>query len=208
MSHGKTAITLMMALALPGAAQALGLGEIHLDSALNEPLAANIDIVGATAEDLAGITAAIADRETFEHFDVDRPAFLSTVVLKVSRDSRGRAVLAIRSMDACTEPLLNMLVDLRWHGGELIRQYTLLLDPPGYPSATAVAAAAVRAPASYTAPVSVSRALIETPRPTVEAAPAAEQASVTAGEPAARKTIRVGAKATLRGVAWRVGSRS
>jgi pilus assembly protein FimV len=65
MSHGKTALTLMMALALPGAARAVGLGEIHLDSALNEPLAANIDIVGATAEDLAGITASIANRETY-----------------------------------------------------------------------------------------------------------------------------------------------
>jgi pilus assembly protein FimV len=95
-----------------GAAQALGLGEIHLDSALNEPLAADIDIVGATAEDLAGITASIANRETFQQFGVDRPAFLSTVAFKISRDSRGRAVLAIRSTDACTEPLLNMLVDL------------------------------------------------------------------------------------------------
>jgi pilus assembly protein FimV len=202
----------MMALAMPGAAQALGLGEIHLDSALNEPLAADIDLVGATAEDLAGITASIANRETFDHFDVDRPAFLSTIVFKVSRDGRGRAVLAIRSREACTEPLLNMLVDLRWRGGELIRQYTLLLDPPGFPSPTAVAQAVVGAPASSTAPVSVrptvSKPLIDTSKPTAEAARAAEEASTTAGEPAARKTVRVGAKATLRGVAWRVGSRS
>jgi pilus assembly protein FimV len=183
----------MMALALPGAARAVGLGEIHLDSALNEPLAANIEIVGATAEDLAGISASIANRETFEHFDVDRPAFLSTVVFKISRDSRGRAVLAIRSTEACTEPLLNMLVDLRWHGGELIRQYTLLLDPPGFSPATPVTAAIVSEPAADAAP---------------EAAPARERASTAAVEPAARKSVRVGAKATLRGVAWRVGSRS
>jgi pilus assembly protein FimV len=94
----------------------------------------------------------------------------------------------------------------------LIRQYTLLLDPPGFPSATPVAEAVVGAPASYTAPVSVrpavSKALIETSKPAVEAAPASEKASTAAGEPAARKTVRVGAKATLRGVAWRVGSRS
>ena len=212
MSHGKTALTLMMALALPGAAQALGLGEIHLDSALNEPLAADIDIVGATAEDLAGITASIANRETFQQFGVDRSAFLSTVAFKISRDSTGRAVLAIRSTDACTEPLLNMLVDLRWRGGELIRQYTLLLDPPGFPSAAPAARAVVGAPASYNARVSVppavSKALIETSKPAVEAAPASEKAGTAAGEPAARKTVRVGAKATLRGVAWRVGSRS
>jgi pilus assembly protein FimV len=212
MSHGKTALTLMMALALPGAAQALGLGEIHLDSALNEPLVADIDIVGATAEELAGVTASIANRETFQHFGVDRPDFLSTIAFKISRDSRGRAVLAIRSTDACPEPLLNMLVDLRWRGGELIRQYTLLLDPPGFPSATPNTEAVVGALASYAAPVSVrpavTKALIETPKPVVEAAPGSEKASTVAGQAAARKTVRVGAKATLRGVAWRVGSRS
>jgi pilus assembly protein FimV len=201
----------MVALALPGAAQALGLGELHLNSALNEPLAGEIDIVGATAEDLAGITASVANQETFEHFGVDRPEFLSTVAFKISRDSRGRSVLAIRSRDACTEPLLNMLVDLRWRGGELVRQYTLLLDPPGYPSATPVAAANLGVPASYAAPVGVrpaaSAALIETSKPAVEAATASENAGA-AGEPAARKTFRVGAKATLRGIAWRVGSRS
>jgi len=212
MLHRKTALTLMMALALPGAAQALGLGEIHLESALNEPLAANIDIVGATAEDLAGISASIANREAFQHLGVDRPAFLSTVAFKISRDSSGRAVLAIRSTDACTEPMLDILVDLRWRGGELIRQYTLLLDPPGFPSATPVAEAVVDAPASYAAPLSarpaVSKAIIETSKPAVEAAPASEKVSAAAGEPAAHKTMRVGAKATLRGVAWRVGSRS
>jgi len=212
MSHGKTALTLMMALALPGAAQALGLGEIHLDSALNEPLAASIDIVGATAEDLAGITASIANQETFEHFEVDRLAFLSTVVFKISHDSRGRAVLAIRSTEACTEPLLNMLVDVRWRGGELVRQYTLLLDPPGFPSAAPVARAVAAAPATDTAPIgvrpAVSEALIESPQSTVDVARASEKASTAAGEPAPRKTVRVGAKATLRGVAWRVGSRS
>jgi pilus assembly protein FimV len=177
------------------------LGEIHLDSALNEPLAANIEIVGATENDLKGITASIANRETFERFGVERPEFLSTVAFKISRDSRGRAVLAIRSTDACTELVVSMLVDLRWGGGELIRQYTLLIDPPGFPSPTHVAEAVV-APASYTAPI------IEAPKPAVAAVPPSETASTAAGEPAARKTVTVGAKATLRGVAWRVGARS
>jgi pilus assembly protein FimV len=217
MLHGKTALALSIALALPGAAQALGLGEIHLDSALNEPLAANIEIVGATEKDLQGITASIANRETFEHFGVERPEFLSTVAFKISRDSRGRSVLAIRSTDACTELVVSMLVDLRWGGGELIRQYTLLIDPPGFPSPTRVAEAVVRAPASYTAPTveavvgapaGYTAPIIEAPKPAVEAVPTSEKASAAAGEPAARKTVRVGAKATLRGVAWRVGARS
>ena len=212
MSHGKTALSLMMAFTLPGIAQALGLGEIRLSSALNEPLTADIDIVGATAADLAGITASIANREAFERFDIDRPAFLSTVVFKVSQDSAGRAVLTIRSSDACTEPLVNMLVDVRWRGGELVRQYTLLLDPAGSPSAPAVVDAVVHAPVTYTAPTSVRQAvaksLVEIPRSIVNAAAAPKNAGISAGKSSAGKTVKIGAKATLRGVAWRVGARS
>ena len=113
MSHGKTPLILMAALALPGAAHALGLGEIHVESALNQPLAAKIDIIGATAEDLAGITASVANPETFLRFGAERPAFLSSIAFKVSRDNKGRPVLAIRSTDAFTEPLINILIDLR-----------------------------------------------------------------------------------------------
>src|ERR1700743_1803200 len=132
---------LMMALSLPGGAHALGLGEIHVDSALNEPLAAEIEIVGATAEELSGLTATIANRDTFARFGAERPAFLASATFKVSRDVNGRPVLSIRSADSFTEPVVNLLVDLRWHNGEVIRQYSLLLDPAGFPQVTQTAVA-------------------------------------------------------------------
>jgi len=213
MPHTKTALILMLAFALPGAAQALGLGEIHVDSAFNEPLAAEIDIVGATAEDLAGITASIADRETFLRFGVDRPAFLSTAAFKITRDSKGQPVLTIRSTDAFSEPLVDMLIDLRWHNGELIRQYTLLLDPPSFPSATRVAEAVPSdsAPGAYTAPAAALPAapelVSETSNPASQATPNTEQTSTAVGEPVPPETVKVAAGATLRGIALRVGSR-
>ena len=184
MSNGKNPLMLMMALAMPGAAHALGLGDIHVDSALNERLAAEIDIVGATPAELENLRAAVANRETFLHFGADRPAFLSSATFKLGEDSRGRPVLVVRSTDAFTEPLVNFVVDLRWSNGQLVRQYTLLLDPPGF------AAASPAAPARRAEP------------------PPAVQ--VKSGDRAVRKTthIKVGAKATLRGVAWRVGERS
>ena len=208
MPHTKTTLILMLAFALPGAAQALGLGEIHVDSAFNEPLAAEIDIVGATAEDLAGITASIADRETFLRFGVDRPAFLSTAAFKITRDSKGQPVLAIRSTDAVSEPLVDMLIDLRWHNGELIRQYTLLLDPPRFPSATRVAEAVPSdsAPGAYTAPAA-PELVSETSKPASQATPNTEQTSTAVGEPVPPETFKVAAGATLRGIALRVGSR-
>jgi pilus assembly protein FimV len=114
---------------LSGSAHALGLGELHVTSSLNEPLAAQIDIIGATPEELNDLRAAIANRDTFQRYGADRPAFLSTANFKVGKDKSGRPVLLVRSSDAFTEPLVSLLVDLRWSSGELVREYTLLLDP-------------------------------------------------------------------------------
>jgi pilus assembly protein FimV len=215
MSSGKNPLMLMMALAMPGAAHALGLGDIHVDSALNERLVAEIDIVGATPEELADLRAAVANRETFQHFGAERPAFLPSTTFKVTQDSRGRPVLAVRSTDPFTEPLVNFVVDLRWHNGQLVREYTLLLDPPGF--GAAAPASAPSAPAAPDAPAALVRAappaatpIVETKTQTVarRADPPADQVTPRSG--VVRKTthIKVGAKATLRGIAWRVGERS
>jgi pilus assembly protein FimV len=211
MSRGQNPLMLMMALSLPGAAHALGLGEIHVDSALNEPLAAEIDILGATAEDLIGLTASIANRETFLKFGADRPPFLTSTTFKVAHDVRGRPVLSIRSTDSFTEPLVNLVVDLRWDKGEVIRQYSLLLDPAGFPSAIQVATALPALPSlaaaqPVAAPIARTAPTGALPKPaSVEAASGDEPAA-----PSTRKMthVKIGSKATLRGVAWRVGARS
>ena len=215
MSRGQNPLVLMMALSLPGAAHALGLGEIHVNSALNEPLAAEIDILGATAEELSSLTASIANKDTFLRFSADRPAFLASATFKVSHDVKGRPVLVIRSTESFTEPVVNLLVDLRWHNGEVIRQYSLLLDPTGFPAATQVAAV-VRSPvvplATLVAPAAAPAPAPEATNALAAVATQAASADATAS-PAARTTrttthVKIGAKATLRGVAWRVGARS
>src|SRR5579862_4403354 len=99
MPHAKTALILMMACALPSAVEALGLGEIHVSSALNETLAAEVDIVGATSEDMTSITASLADRGTFQRFGIDRPGFLSSATFRIAMDHQGQPVLVIRSTE-------------------------------------------------------------------------------------------------------------
>ncbi|HXC08041.1 MAG TPA: FimV/HubP family polar landmark protein [Steroidobacteraceae bacterium] len=228
MSSGKNPLVWMMALSMPGAAQALGLGDIHVDSALNERLAAEIEIVGATPLELAELKAAVANRETFLHYGAERPAFLASTSFRVAQDVHGRPVLAVRSTETFTEPVVNFLVDLNWRNGQLIRQYTLLLDPAGFaPASAATAASPVAAPQTLTAPTlaaappmtEAAPAVLAAPTlataptmeaaPTVAAAPTA-QPNPTSPQRTARKTahLKVGAKATLRGIAWRVGERS
>jgi pilus assembly protein FimV len=210
MSRGQNPLVLMMALSLPGAAHALGLGEIHVNSALNEPLAADIEILGATAEELSSLTASVANKDTFLRFGAERPAFLASATFKVSHDVKGKPVLLIRSTDSFSEPVVNLLVDLRWHNGEVIRQYSLLLDPAGFPAATQVAAA-VRSPVAPLATLALPAPAAAVTN-TLAAAPT-PIASTDTVSPAAATTrttthIKIGAKATLRGVAWRVGARS
>ncbi len=125
---------LLLAVTGADAAHALGLGEIRLDSALNEPLAAEIDIVSSTAEELSSLTAAIAGRETFQAYGSERPAFLTSTTFKLIRNDQGRPALAVRSTAPFTEPFVNLLIDVHWPGGELVREYPLLLDPAVYPA--------------------------------------------------------------------------
>ena len=221
MPNGKNPLMLMMALAMPGATQALGLGDIHVDSALNERLAAEIDLVGATADELADLRAAVANRETFMRYGSDRPAFLSSAIFKVAQDTKGRPVLAVRSTEPFTEPLVNFLVDLHWRKGQLVREYTLLLDPPGFGTQNRLAeeipaAAAASAPSAPTAPDIPAAPVAATPILERKIQTEARQVDPPSDRPnasserAARKMaqIRVGAKATLRGIAWRIGERS
>jgi pilus assembly protein FimV len=121
---------LILGLLSPGAALALGLGEIHVESALHQPLAAQIEIVGAGPENSAGLSATIADADTFQRYGLERPSSLASTALTVHQDSQGHAVLFLRSTDSFTEPMVTLLVDLHTASGELIREYTILLDPP------------------------------------------------------------------------------
>jgi hypothetical protein len=89
---------LLSALAAPSALYALGLGEIRLNSALNQPFDAEIELVSAAPEDLAALRASLA-REAFQRYGLKdrlpvglpRGAFGGRDVLKLRRPSRSRS---------------------------------------------------------------------------------------------------------------------
>jgi pilus assembly protein FimV len=142
----------------PSSSWALGLGEIHLNSALNEPMNAEIDLIAASPDELSALRASLAGREAFTRYGIDRPPFLSTLTFKVGKGKDGRDALLVRSSDAIPEPFVTFLVDVNWARGHLMREYTVLLDPPVYTpgetasSAAPVTAPTVAAPARRTAP--------------------------------------------------------
>jgi pilus assembly protein FimV len=168
MMSGKLRVLISAILLTPAAAFGLGLGEIRLSSSLNEPLSAEIDLVAATPEELAALDANLAAPEVFARYGLDRPAFLSSLEFSVGRGRDGRSVLLVRSRDAISEPFVSFLVDVAWPRGRLLREYTVLLDPPAL-----LAAEDSPAPAPVAAPTTSPPA---TRPPAAQAAPAAPPA--------------------------------
>src|ERR1700722_7322177 len=175
----------------PSSSWALGLGEIHLKSALNEPMNAEIDLIAATPDELTALRASLADREAFTRYGIDRPPFLSTLTFKVGKGKDGPDPLLVHSTDAIPEPFVTFLVEVNWARGRLMREYTVLLDPPVYtPGETASSAAPVAAATTAAAPSTARRSEPTTapadasppaPPPVVHRAPAASHPASSGG---------------------------
>src|SRR6478609_8058202 len=137
---------LALLLVLPGISHALGLGDVHLNSPLNAPLDAEIELVNATPEDLATLDAKLASKDTFARYGLDWPPFMGSITVTRDRSANGSQVLRVKSTDTVTEPFLTLLIEASWARGRLVREYTVLLDPPVF-APNAVAQAPVPAPA-------------------------------------------------------------
>jgi pilus assembly protein FimV len=109
---------------------ALGLGEIELKSALNQPLNAEIRLVSATSDELSNLRVELAGRETFDRYGIDRPANLSDLRFTVTQNASGQDVVRVASTQSISEPFVTILVEASWARGRLLREYTMLLDPP------------------------------------------------------------------------------
>jgi pilus assembly protein FimV len=181
MSAKMPRLLLMACVLCPSLSWALGLGDIHLESALNEPLHAEIDLVAATPEELAGLRATLAANDSFARYGIDRPAFLSSLVFKVGKSKDKRDVLLVTSTQSIPEPFVTFLVEVNWSRGRLMREYTLLLDPPVYsPGETVAGAAPVAAPVVTPAPRAKPPAASQTsPQQTAPAQATAKSAETT-----------------------------
>ncbi|WP_339507590.1 FimV/HubP family polar landmark protein [Pseudomonas sp. RL_35y_Pfl2_P42] len=112
--------------------QALGLGDITVHSALNQPLKADIalvDVGGLTQSDLS---VSLASADEFGRAGVERVFFLNN--LKFTPILHGnRQMIRVTSSKPVNEPFLDFLVQLNQPNGRLLREYTVLIDPPGSP---------------------------------------------------------------------------
>jgi pilus assembly protein FimV len=135
-------------LVVPSAAFALGLGDIRLLSPLDQPLKAQIELLDATPDALQNLQVQLASQDTFMSRGLSWPQFLSSVHVKTVQAADGREVVELTSDQPVTDPVLTLLVEVNWDRGHLIREYTVLLDPPVYMPNQSRAASAQVAPAA------------------------------------------------------------
>ena len=116
-------------------AWALGLGNIEVNSTLNEPLRARINLSALQVGDLDGMQVRLASAEQFKRAGIQRPFQLSKLRFKAVEGSDGGGHITVTTRDPVVEPFLNFLVEVAWPRGRIVREYTILLDPPVYGAA-------------------------------------------------------------------------
>lgn len=125
-------ISLAVCLALmPFAVDAAGLGRMTVMSGLGEPLNAEIEI-SASKEELSSLSARIAPAETYAEQGVERTSSLGGVRVELGKKADGSPILKLSTYQPVDDPFLDMLIQVDWPTGRLLREYTALLDPPGY----------------------------------------------------------------------------
>lgn len=147
-----------------GLVPALGLGEITLHSALNQPLEAEIELLEVGDLGAEDMQIALAPAEVFSRTGVERLYFLND--LRFTPLLRGsRSVIRVVSSRPVREPYLNFIVELARPGGQILREYTVLLDPPGSSAFTPVAAPSHAADSSAPGAASAPAALLRSVTP-------------------------------------------
>ena len=126
-------ITVALCMALvPISVFAAGLGKLNVMSGLGEPLKADIELISVTPEELNSITATIASEEAYATQGIEKPASHNTIKVAIAKNAAGAPILKLNSAQPISEPFLDMLIQVDWSSGRLLREYTVLLDPPGY----------------------------------------------------------------------------
>ena len=146
MNKQALSLAIFIAGAYPAASSALGLGDIESNSHLNQPLRAKIDLLSAAPADASQIQVRLAPPDVFNRVGVARPDFLGSLRFTPTVQG-GKPVILVSSDAPIQEPFVNFLLEVSWPQGQLLKEYTVMLDPPVLmqPGNTVAGEAAVRA---------------------------------------------------------------
>lgn len=180
---------LVLALLLaPMLVQAAGLGRLTVNSNIGQPLNAEIDLVAVRADEGSTLSARLASPDAYQQSNLQYNSALSGVKLSIEKRSDGQFFIKVTGSRPINEPFIDLLIELTGAGGKLMREYTALLDPPGYGQPAPVQAAPAAAPARpiaapAVAPAPVQAAPVSRPvAPVASGAKAQEYGPIAKGE--------------------------
>ncbi|SPO65887.1 FimV/HubP family polar landmark protein [Pseudomonas sp. JV241A] len=130
-----------------GMAHALGLGELTLKSAQNQPLDAEIELLDVRDLTAAEVAPSLAPPEEFAKAGVERQAFLNDLTFTTVINPNGKSVLRVTSSQPLPAPMVKFLVQVMWPSGRLLRDYSVLVDPAKFNTPAGQPAPAGVAPA-------------------------------------------------------------
>jgi len=174
---------------LAGAAEGAGLGKLTVLSHLGEPLRAEIGVVAPEKRELDTLSVRLGAPEAYLQSNLPYPPSSLGLRMTIEHRSSGEPYIKVTSAQPVPEPFVDLLVELNWQGGKILRAYTALLDPPAFaaapppaeaPAAKPEAAAAKPAPAE---PSVETRMGSEMQPPPAEAPPAEVAAAPAPTEP-------------------------
>ena len=127
--HHLRRMLLLISLFAPLAGLAVTLGEARVNSFLNQPLDAEIDLIGLAPGQHEDLRLRVANQSHFERLGIAYDHFLASLQFDIVQ-SADRWLVRMRSDRPVAEPFIDFPLQMSWPGGQLIKQYTLLLDPP------------------------------------------------------------------------------
>ena len=130
MKAPKKNLTAAALLVAPVFASALGLGGINVKSGLNQPLEAEIPVTVNSAAERESLSVMLANADDYARVGIDASRLSVPIEFAVAKDSRGETVIRVTTKDAIREPFLQLLLQVNWSSGKLLREYSLLIDPP------------------------------------------------------------------------------
>ena len=165
-------------------AMALALGRISVQSALGEPLRAEIDVPEITPEEVSSLRAAIAAPATFRNQGLEYSAALTNVTITLQRRPNGSYFLQLASDRPVNEPFVDVVLEASWSSGRIQRDFTMLFDPPALRQPGAPVTAQV-SPSTGTPPRSAQAPADAAPAAPAPAAPARAPAAAAPAAPTA-----------------------
>ncbi|HTO49530.1 MAG TPA: FimV/HubP family polar landmark protein [Burkholderiales bacterium] len=159
-----------------------------MQSGLGQPLRAEIEVTNLQRGEAESLAARIASADAFREAGVEYAAVVPLVRAALERRGDNRYVIRLSTLNPVEEPFVDLLVELNWASGRLVRQYTFLLDPAEYKGPQPIAAA----PPAVTAPQAPQARPVEEPKPpevtaAAPPAPAPTPAPAPAPAPAAEE---------------------